>query len=391
MLSVKLRSILLLACTIYGSGVISQPSLLLNGGFEDINTCVEYNSECGVEGWFYLKEVKAQMLNHETESPLLGKNSYLIYSEWRKDPGFTPVIGALLPCRMQTGHQYTFRGMIKVKLNPKLVFRPAVAFAPRFFVPRRKFAEGYAADSITSMEQVPGSDYYRFEYNYTAKGNEDYLTFGSFVSEDTVAGKRVLTGVQTIAIILDNFELVPVDPAEGFCDAFEEMKSAIYSYDYRHKEMDYPLYGNGELKIRLPADPALRVTRERVVPSKKEVESDTLRLGDLSFDFNKAVLRDSTRARLAAYFKGSTTRTLDSVTIEGHTDSIGNDDFNLELSRNRSESVKKWLISNNVTGSGSIRIVPYGRSRPEATNSTPEGRAQNRRVDLIMYWKKPVE
>jgi hypothetical protein len=49
----------------------AQTDLLLNGDFEDINTCTEYNAECGVEGWFYLKEVKAQMLNNEVPSKLL--------------------------------------------------------------------------------------------------------------------------------------------------------------------------------------------------------------------------------------------------------------------------------------------------------------------------------
>ncbi|RYY59804.1 MAG: OmpA family protein [Chitinophagaceae bacterium] len=390
MLSTLLRPFYLMSLMLFTNMVFSQTPLLLNGGFEDINTCVEYNSECGVEGWFYLKEVKAQMLNYETESPLLGKNSYLIYSDWKNDPGFTPVIGALLPCRLQPGHQYIFRGMISVKLNPKLEFRPAVSFSPKYYVPRRKFALGFVADSITRMEQVPGSGFYRFEYNYTAKGNEDYLTFGSFVSEDTVAGKQKLTGVQTIAITLDNFELIPVDPAEGPCDGYGQMKNAIYAYDYRHKEMDYPLYGNGELKIRLPDDASVRLTRERPAPVAKNVASDTLRLGDLSFDFNKAVLRDSTRARLASYFSG-TTRQADSITIEGHTDSIGKDAFNLELSRNRCLSVQNWLTGHQVSVAGSIRIAPYGRSRPEATNTTAGGRAQNRRVELIIYWKKTSE
>jgi hypothetical protein len=41
--------------------VFSQANLLLNGDFKDVNTCSEYKAECGVEGWFYLKDVKVQV------------------------------------------------------------------------------------------------------------------------------------------------------------------------------------------------------------------------------------------------------------------------------------------------------------------------------------------
>ncbi|RYY55066.1 MAG: OmpA family protein [Chitinophagaceae bacterium] len=362
-------------------------NVLLNGDFEDINTCSEYNSECGVEGWFYLREVKAQMLGNEGTPAMLGKNSYLIYYDWRGDQGFTPIIGSLLPCRLQAGHAYTFRGMINVKLNAQLEFKPGVAISPAYYVPRRKFATGFVPQEIAQPEPMTEKGWFRFEYRYVAKGDEDYLTFGSFVSQDSTAGKRQLTGTQTIAVTLDNFELVPEDPTEGPCEAWEGMRSAIYAYDFRHKEMDYALYATGKLKLLLPADPAKREPRPQPVAVRKNEVSDTLRLGDLSFDFNKANLRDSTRARLASYFKGND-RFADSIIIEGHTDSVGNDAFNLKLSQARCVAVEEWLTANNIIQPGNIRIAAYGRSRPEASNRTTEGRARNRRVELILYWRE---
>lgn len=362
---------------------------LLNGDFEDINTCSEYNSECGVEGWFYLKEAKAQMLGNESGPEKFGRNSYLIYYDWRGDQAFTPVIGSLLPCRLVAGHGYTFRGMISVRLNAQLVFKPGVSMAPAYYVPRRKFTAGFVASEITAVEPMEDKGWYRFEYHYVASGDEDYLTFGSYVSQDSSAGKRQLTGVQTIAMTLDNFELLPDDPQEGPCEAFQEVRSAIYAYDFRHKEMDYSLYGTGKLKLLLPADPAKRQPRPPVVIVPKNEASDTLRLGDLSFDFNKAALTDSTRARLASYFNGS--RVADSIVIEGHTDSIGNDAFNRRLSADRCVSVSQWLTRHHIIQPGNIRIVAHGRSRPEASNRTAEGRARNRRVELILYWRQPSE
>src|SRR5215216_6310912 len=88
--------VLILALFINNS-VSAQSNLLLNGGFEDINTCVEYNAECGVEGWFYLKDVKAQMLANENNVARLDKNSFAVYFKWLGYTGFSPLIGTILP------------------------------------------------------------------------------------------------------------------------------------------------------------------------------------------------------------------------------------------------------------------------------------------------------
>ncbi|HNA90855.1 MAG TPA: hypothetical protein PKZ71_01295, partial [Chitinophagaceae bacterium] len=54
----------------------AQNNLLLNGGFEDVNVCTEYSAECGVEAWFYLKDVKAQMLSNDDTTGKNGTNSF---------------------------------------------------------------------------------------------------------------------------------------------------------------------------------------------------------------------------------------------------------------------------------------------------------------------------
>ena len=86
----------------------TQINLLLNGGFDDINTCTEYKAECGVEGWFYLKDVKIQMLANDSANQLTGTNSIAIFYNWINYTGFSPVIGTILPCNRQTGRASTF-------------------------------------------------------------------------------------------------------------------------------------------------------------------------------------------------------------------------------------------------------------------------------------------
>jgi len=69
--------------------------------------------------------------------------------------------------------------------------------------------------------------------------------------------------------------------------------------------------------------------------------------------------------------------------IDGHTDSDGSDAFNLKLSDGRAASVKKYLVSKGIDES---RLVSegFGESQPIASNDTPEGRQQNRRVECVL-------
>jgi outer membrane protein OmpA-like peptidoglycan-associated protein len=70
------------------------------------------------------------------------------------------------------------------------------------------------------------------------------------------------------------------------------------------------------------------------------------------------------------------------VEIEGHTDSIGTELYNLGLGQRRAEAVKGYLVLRYQVDSNRMTAVSYGESRPIADNRTAEGRAQNRRVEF---------
>lgn len=72
-----------------------------------------------------------------------------------------------------------------------------------------------------------------------------------------------------------------------------------------------------------------------------------------------------------------------SIVVEGHTDSRGSNDMNMRLSIDRANSVRNYLVSRGVNPDR-IRAVGYGENRPVAPNETAEGRAQNRRVELVI-------
>ena len=76
-----------------------------------------------------------------------------------------------------------------------------------------------------------------------------------------------------------------------------------------------------------------------------------------------------------------------SILIEGHTDSTGNEDYNVSLSKRRAQSVGEYLKKNGINAER-LTYEGFGPRYPVDTNDTPEGRARNRRVEFILIKKK---
>lgn len=105
--------------------------------------------------------------------------------------------------------------------------------------------------------------------------------------------------------------------------------------------------------------------------------------GNIYFATNRSDLQPGIRARLADIGKALASAPDRHVVIEGHTDSTGRADYNLKLSQLRAESVKAVLLANGVEP-GRIETQGYGATKPLASNATPSGRSQNRRVEIIV-------
>jgi len=119
----------------------------------------------------------------------------------------------------------------------------------------------------------------------------------------------------------------------------------------------------------------VNVTRTAPDELKVTVRNEVL------FDFNSAGLRTASRESLremADVFQKYPNTT---ISVQGHTDSIGSAAYNKRLSNRRADSVASYLENLGVRG-GRVETIGYGESQPRATNSTAEGRQLNRRVEI---------
>ena len=127
----------------------------------------------------------------------------------------------------------------------------------------------------------------------------------------------------------------------------------------------------------------LREQLNQVLQTRDTARGLIVSMPDVLFAFGKYTLKPEARERLAK-ISGIILAYPDlKLQIEGHTDSIGSDEYNQELSEKRADTVKAYLISNGVSPD-SVSAQGFGKADPVADNSTASGRKLNRRVDMVV-------
>jgi outer membrane protein OmpA-like peptidoglycan-associated protein len=106
-------------------------------------------------------------------------------------------------------------------------------------------------------------------------------------------------------------------------------------------------------------------------------------MSDVLFDTGSYTLKPGAREKLAKISGIVLAHPGLNLQIEGHTDSVGTDEFNQQLSERRADSVRDFLAEQGVPGSA-ISARGFGKMQPVATNDTAEGRQRNRRVELVV-------
>jgi len=108
------------------------------------------------------------------------------------------------------------------------------------------------------------------------------------------------------------------------------------------------------------------------------------------FDLNSATVRPESTAALNEIGAMLKEHPDLRIRIEGHTDSMGEDAYNMKLSQQRAEAVRETLIRIYAIDAGRLEAQGFGESKPAGTNDTPEGRQNNRRVELVKLTQNPL-
>jgi outer membrane protein OmpA-like peptidoglycan-associated protein len=127
----------------------------------------------------------------------------------------------------------------------------------------------------------------------------------------------------------------------------------------------------------------LRQQLNQVLQTTETARGLIVNMSDVLFDFNKYTLKPEAREKLAKVSGILLAYPNLKLQVEGYTDNIGSDDYNQKLSEERADGVRDYLVSQSVSDSN-VSAQGFGKSDPIADNSTDRGRAQNRRVELVV-------
>lgn len=127
------------------------------------------------------------------------------------------------------------------------------------------------------------------------------------------------------------------------------------------------------LKITFPVEKGIQ---------KEIAKSGCAAVYGIYFDFNSAIVRPESGPSLKEVAEAIKNNPDWKLKIEGHTDNVGGDAYNLNLSNQRAAAVRQALVAHYQIDPGRVTSQGFGASRPKAPNTTPEGRALNRRVEV---------
>jgi len=127
----------------------------------------------------------------------------------------------------------------------------------------------------------------------------------------------------------------------------------------------------------------LMIQFNQVLQTRETARGLIVNMSDVLFDTGKYTLKPGAREKLAKISGIILAHPGLTITVEGHTDSVGGDEYNMKLSEDRANAVRTYLVSQGLD-SGIVTAQGFGKTRPVADNSTAAGRQQNRRVEMVV-------
>lgn len=231
-----------------------------------------------------------------------------------------------------------------------------------------------------------GKKYY-FEIYYTTKSfksnseNLRYLNLGAYFSVNNYSTKE-----EKAKINLGNTNFKPQISFRIKTD-ISTKKWIKYSTVFEaSKNYNYLIIGNfkktnKDIPIEFSFDNLKLIPYKQAFNTENLNAGDKLKLENVLFEYNKAVLKDESKTTLDLLFNFLKENPKIQIQIQGHTDNVGEQKKNQKLSENRAKAVMDYLTEKGISAER-LAYKGYGSILPVSTNSTDKGRADNRRVEI---------
>lgn len=132
-----------------------------------------------------------------------------------------------------------------------------------------------------------------------------------------------------------------------------------------------------------PVEPVAAAPMPAAAPTPAPAPApETIVIEGVNFDFDKSTLKPEAKDILDRAVSVVQSSSSSRFRLSGHTDSDGSDAYNQSLSERRANAVRDYMVEHGVSAQR-LDSAGYGESQPVATNATAEGRAQNRRVEIV--------
>ncbi len=185
---------------------------------------------------------------------------------------------------------------------------------------------------------------------------------------------------------------------EDYIASVDELKSTIADQEKQIAKLESKMekYSETESKLQLKMDQEAKIKAISSTFTKSEAQvlqdgdNVIIRLYGLTFPSGQSTIKPEYFGLLKKVQNGIETFDNSNVAVQGHTDSRGSNDLNMNLSEERAGAVLEYLSANMPSLKGRITSKGYGKERPIASNETEEGRAKNRRIDIVITpeWAK---
>lgn len=239
--------------------------------------------------------------------------------------------------------------------------------------------QGFDHASVLVFEDDSLAETQPFVGNWLPAEDFDFTTIrGRIIKTDTSLRSDPLTVIWEDLSTGKKVMETQVDPQTGsFLQDLPKGTSYVY---FIKADGYYPLSRNIDLKEPI-SEMVVNDTLKMVSVQEMLIEKEPFRMNNVFFDYDKSKLKPESYAELKRIARFMKENPKLEIEISGHTDSMGDQNYNRRLSRERASSVAEYLIRSGCKPSR-ISIKGYGETKPSVSNQTVEGRKINRRVEF---------